>query len=114
MDIGCVMIELKPNSLERVRAWANFLLENKDGALQTLKAEGVTVENFFLFQQGDKDFLIGYMRAKSLAHAQQVVKNSLSEIDAYHQQFKKDAWAKVMRTELLVDLSRLDKEEEQA
>ena len=47
MEIKCVVIELKPNSLERVKEWANFIEKNKKQALETLKTETVTVENFF-------------------------------------------------------------------
>ena len=47
MEIKCVVIELKPNSFERVKEWANFIENNKKQALETLKTETVTVENFF-------------------------------------------------------------------
>ena len=49
MDVKCVVIELKPNSLSRVKEWVSFVKENEAEALQSLENEGVTVENFFLF-----------------------------------------------------------------
>ena len=57
MDIRCVVIELKPDSFERVKEWANFIENNKKQALETLKKETVTVENFFFVTLDKKDFL---------------------------------------------------------
>lgn len=110
MDVSCVVIELKPNSLERVRAWASFILENRGEAIETLKDEAVTIESFFLLEIESKDYLVGYMRAKSMDHAHETVKHSLSKIDAYHQQFKNDTWVKGIKSELMFDLSRVKDE----
>ena len=112
MEIDCAIIELKPNSHERVREWASHILKNKGEAVETLKNEGVTIESFFLVEIEDKDYLIGYMRAKSREKAQEVVKKSLSEIDAYHQKFKKDTWVRSIQSELMFDLSRIEGEDE--
>lgn len=110
IDVGCVVIKLKTGSLPRVREWADHLRVNKSAALQSLENEGVTVENFFLVTLDEKDYLIGYTRAESLDRASEVVKESLLEIDAYHQTFKKDTWENRYKTELLVNLSRIDNE----
>lgn len=50
------------------------------------------------------------MRPKSMEQAHEAVKRSLSEVDAYHQQFKKDSWIRGTNTELLFDLSRINNE----
>ncbi len=111
MEVSCVIIELKPNSKDRVKEWSSFILSNKEMALSTLKNEGVTVENFFLTEIEGKDYLIGYMRAKSMSDAHKAVKESLSEIDAYHQKFKQDCWAKGINADLVLELDRLVGEE---
>lgn len=111
MDISCVVIELKKDSLGRVREWAAFINQHREEALGTLKNEGVTIESFFLAKIEEKDYLVGFMRAKSMEKAHEAVKRSLSEIDAYHQQFKKDTWLNGYGGELLVDLSRIADEE---
>ena len=112
MEVRCVVIELKPNSKIRVEEWAAFILANKEDALSTLKCEGVKVENFFFVEIESKDYLIGYMRAKSMAQAHEAVEASLSEIDAYHKQFQKDCWVKGIRTEPVLALDRLIAEDE--
>ena len=104
MDVQAAVILLKPGSLSRVRAWATTLNERRGEALATLDDEGVQIESWFLFSRNEEDFLICYMRSADIAHAQEAVKQSLHEIDAYHQQFKKDTWETGQVAELLVDL----------
>lgn len=48
MEADCIIIELKPNSIDRVMAWADFINKNKADALKTLKREGVVLESFSL------------------------------------------------------------------
>lgn len=110
MDIRCVVVELRPNSVGRVKEWAGFILDNREEAILTLENEGVTIESFFFVTIESKDYLIGYMRAKSMAQAREAVKHSLSQVDAYHQQFKKDTWVGGITAELMLDLSRVQDE----
>ncbi|MDR2213425.1 MAG: DUF6176 family protein, partial [Pseudomonadales bacterium] len=105
METSGVVIELKPDSLERVREWAAYLNQHKDEALQTLKNEGVMLESWFLTKIDGKDYLFAFMRAESMERAREAVKNSSFVVDAYHQQFKKDAWLTRFKGELLVDFS---------
>ena len=114
MDKDCVIIELKENSLDRVREWAAFINQYREAALDTLKNEGVTIESFFLVKLDEKDYLVSVMRAKSMKKAHEAIKQSLSEVDAYHQRFQKDTWNKGNKGELLVDLSRIKDEESYA
>jgi len=50
-----------------------------------------------------ENYLLAYMRAKDIAHAQQVAKNSRFDIDQVHRQFKQH-WEQVITAQLLVDL----------
>ena len=104
MEIVAGVIELKPNSLERVEAWAQTINERIDEAVATLKDEGVQLESWFHLSLDGKDYLLSYMRTDSLVKAQDTVKNSTHTIDEYHQQFKKDTWLSGTRARLLVDL----------
>ena len=49
MDVGAVLIQLKPNFLTHVEAWQAELNNRKNEALETLQAEGVFVESWFYF-----------------------------------------------------------------
>ncbi len=109
-EVRCVKIELKPDSLERVREWAAYISAHKLEALVTLEDESIVFESFFLDSSDAGDYLIGYIRAGSLAQAAGAVRISTYELDAYHQAFKEATWASGRALELLVDLNRLEQE----
>jgi hypothetical protein len=101
------LIELKPNSDEKVRAWAEHMDAHRAEALASLKAEGVSTESWFAVSLGEKEYLLCYMRADSIKGSHQVASTSEYAVDAYHHQFKVDTWVRgggaVGR--LLIDLS---------
>lgn len=103
MDIGAVLIKLKPNTMSNVDAWQTELNARKDEAIETLKAEGVFVESWFHVHLEGHDYLIAYMRAEDIAKAQQIGRESQLAIDAMHKAFKQN-WEKGYKATLLVDL----------
>ena len=107
MDCRAAFIKLKPGSLNKVREWVKTINQRRDEALATLRDEGVSIESWFLLSREDGDYLVGYMRSKDFDRANSAVEQSLHEIDAYHQQFKRDTWERDSREELelLVDLA---------
>ncbi|NAS09114.1 DUF6176 family protein [Acinetobacter haemolyticus] len=107
MDVGAVLIKLKQDSLINVEAWKREIEQRKDEAIQTLQAEGVTIESWFHLELDGNNYLIAYMRANDIAHAQQVARNSTFEIDKVHKQFKQN-WERVIPANLLVDLENID------
>ena len=109
METACVKVRLKPNSLSRVRAWAAELSRRGDEVLATLRDEQVVVESVFLDQTNDGDFLIYYLKARSLEKAGQAVQQSQHEIDAYHQGFKRDTWESRKPLELLIDFENFSR-----
>jgi hypothetical protein len=108
MEVVLRLIELKPGSRDRVVAWAEYVNAHRARAIDSIKAEGVLVETWFSLSLGEKDYLLCYMRAKSMEEAQKVAAMSDNPIDAYHHQFKVDTWIRGAGAvgELLVDLSR--------
>lgn len=111
MDVGAVLIQLKPDVLENVEAWKVVLNARKDEAIETLRAEGVHVESWFHLEVEGNDYLIAYMRADDIAKAQQIGKASNFPIDQVHKQFKSN-WMKVFPATLLVDLENKSDEVE--
>jgi hypothetical protein len=103
-EVICVKIKLKPGSLKRVHAWAEEINRRKPEALTTLFAEGISIESAFLDISSDGDFLIYYMRAKNFEKAREIFRHSKHSIDAYHKQFRNDAWEEKKSLELLLDL----------
>jgi hypothetical protein len=99
METVCVKVRLKPGSLPRVQAWAAELNARRDEVLATLRDEGVVVESVFL----DGEELVYYLKAKDVAQAQAVYARSRRAIDAYHREFKDEAFAEQRTLELLID-----------
>ncbi len=103
-ETRCVKIKLKPDSIAKVRQWAQTINARKTEALATLRDESVILEAVFLDQNSEGDFLIYVMRAENFKLAKQAVKNSLHAIDEYHQNFKKECWESGEKLEMLIDL----------
>ena len=99
METVCVKVRLKHGSLPRVQAWAAELNARRDEVLATLRDEGVIVESVFL----DGEDLVYYLKAKDVAQAQAVYARSQHAIDAYHREFKDEAFAEQRTLELLID-----------
>ncbi len=102
----CALIKLKPGAVARTREWAAHIGANRGQALQSMGAEGVTIESVFLHETDDEAFLVYYMRSASIEHAQKIAKESTTAIEQYHREFKRHAWQSVSRLELLVDIER--------
>lgn len=47
MDVGAVLIRLKPDSLQEVEHWQSIIEKRKSEAIETLQAEGVHIESWF-------------------------------------------------------------------
>jgi hypothetical protein len=103
VDTVCLKVRLKPGSLDRVREWATELRARPEEVLATLRDEGVLVESVFLDSTDEGDFLIYYMKARSMEAAREAVQRSVHPIDAYHQQFKTDLWEARTPLEVLID-----------
>ena len=107
MDVGAVLIKLKQDTLANVDAWKIEIEQRKDEAIQTLQAEGVTIESWFHLELDGNNYLIAYIRSHDIGHAQQVARNSSFEIDKFHKQFKQN-WERIIPATLLVDLENYD------
>ena len=107
MDVGAVLIKLKQDTLANVDAWKIEIEQRKDEAIQTLQAEGVTIESWFHLELDGNNYLIAYIRSHDIGHAQQVERNSSFEIDKVHKQFKQN-WERIIPATLLVDLENYD------
>lgn len=105
MEVACAVVRLNPDSVPKVREWVAYMARNREAALQTLRAEGVSIESVFLESSELGDSLVYYMRSISQEQAQAVANRSAAAIDEYHRAFKKNCWAEVRRLELLLDLS---------
>ncbi len=108
-ETRCVKIKFKPDSIEKVRSWAQTINERKTEALATLRGEVVILEAVFLDRNSEGDFLIYVMKAGNFEKSKQAVQNSIHAIDEYHQNFKSECWEDGKRLETLLDLDGISK-----
>lgn len=108
METMCVKVRLKPGSLGRVRAWAKELRTRSEEVLMTLRDEGVLVESAFLGSDKQGDYLIYYMKARSLEEAGERARDSTHPIDGFHQRFKAETWESRTPLELLIDFENFE------
>lgn len=104
----CAKIKLKPGSVERVREWAHTLqVTRRAEALETLRAETVILESYYLDRTPQGDYLIAFMLAQNFEDARRAVEASTQDIDRYHQAFKEEVWDSLRPLEPLVELERI-------
>ena len=103
-------MKLKPDSLERVRAWQRELNQRPEEVLATLRDEGVSIESVFLDEVNGDAYLIYYMRAIDLHESRQTARRSTHAIDEYHQAFMKAVRASNghSKLECLIDFENHD------
>jgi hypothetical protein len=107
MEIRAFRAKVKPDAIERVRAWAAEIKRRRQEAMETLRAETVLLESCFLEHAADGDYMVGIMIAQDFERASAVAASSTHAIDAYHKQFKRESLEPGETLELLVDLNRL-------
>ena len=107
-EVRCVRIKLnlKPNSLDRTRHWADELKRREEEVLEALVDEGVSLEAAFLEQTSDGDYLIYVMKANELSHADHATETSERPIEAFHRDFKEATFESGERLEQLIFFER--------
>src|SRR5690606_39208720 len=102
MDVGAVLIQLKPLHMQQVHDWQRTLKARQDKVIETLKAEQVHVESWFYLQLHGQDYLIAYMRADNIQKAQNIAKLSTFPIDQVHKECK-TSWQAVYLVEFIYE-----------
>lgn len=103
----CVKIKLKSGMTERARQWAAEINRRKDEAYSVLRKETVVIECAFLDCHEGGDFLIYFMKAKSLDLILSA-DNDATSISSFHHAFKRDAWESGALLQCLIDLDLTD------
>jgi hypothetical protein len=100
----CLKIKLKPGSLERVKEWSLEINRRKDEAMETLEAEGIIVESFFLDSTEHGDYFIQYIKIENFERGKAIADSSSFLIEIYHRAFKQAVFENTQQLELLLDL----------
>lgn len=81
MEVRCIKVRLKKNSITQVKDWFHDLKNRKHEVIETLKNENIIVESVFLDKIGEIYYLIYYIRSPDIKLALEIFKNSCLPID---------------------------------
>ena len=84
MEISSGLIKLQPDSNSKVEEWRETMTNRIEEVLATLVHEGVEIESWFRVSIDGSDYLLWYMRGKSIAKAFELSQTFKHPIDKYH------------------------------
>ena len=95
--------KVKNNLRDHVVEWAQFLNNNRDQVLESLRAEGVVFELAFLDNQVDGLYLIYVFKANNIEKAFEVLESSHRKVDVFHKKVFLESFTKPKNLEILID-----------
>jgi hypothetical protein len=102
VEVGTTKIRIEAGGEDLVESWSRELNCRSREVLETLRAEGIWIEAFFLERDSEGTWLIAYLKGKDLKRAAAIARRSEAPIDHYHREFKESAWREVYRLQRLV------------
>ena len=103
-------IRIRPGKTDQVLDFIRSLKDREGASLEALRREGMVVESLFLERQDECDYLYYYVKARDLAHANQV---NMQATDPFTQEIRKfisDTWGEIACPEPLLDLDLIHEE----
>lgn len=86
MEYASGLIKLKANSEAQVEHWKNTLSSRLDEVALTLQDEQVQIETWFKVTIAGENYLLWYLRAKSIRKVFEVSQQLKHPIDQFHYQ----------------------------
>jgi hypothetical protein len=106
MEYASGLIKLKPGSQEKVEEWRRTIASRLDEAAATLKDEDVQVESWFTIDIGGDNYLLWYLRAKSVKRVFEVSQKLKHPIDKFHYDLMAEITAANIIAVPLIDMPR--------
>lgn len=102
MEYASGLIKLKPGSEDRLEHWVSTISNRRSEVIETLHHEDVSLETWFQLKIENDSYLLWYMKAKSIEHAQKVFLSSTRKIDLFHLETLQMVAEKAYHTDLLL------------
>lgn len=102
LEVGTAKIRIQAKGDNLVEAWSKELRGRSQEVLETLQAEGIWIEAYFLERDSEGTSLIAYLKGKDLKRAAAIARRSVAPINQYHREFKESAWQEVRHLQRLV------------
>lgn len=99
-------MRVRPDRVEKLRAWMSKLNNRKDEALATLEQETVRTECGYLVEAAEGPVLVYVMEAEDLTVAKAIVNQNPHAIDLEHRAVMRDVLDGPAQCEQLLNLSR--------
>jgi hypothetical protein len=99
-------MKIRPDRVEKLRAWMNELNNRKDEALATLEQETVWSECGYLIEAAEGPVLVYVMEAEDLTVAKAIVNENPHPIDLEHRAVMRDVLDGPAQFEQVLNLSR--------
>lgn len=93
MEYALGLVKLNPGSEGKVEEWRSTIASRIDEATATLKDEDVQIESWFTALINGEDYLIWYLRAKSIKRVFEVSQELKHPIDKFHYELMADITA---------------------
>jgi len=108
MEYASGLIKLKPNTEDRVEEWRDTIATRLDEAALTLKDEEVQIESWFKVTLEGQNYLLWYLRAKSIKKVFEVSMRLKHPIDKFHYDLMAEITADNgnIKAEPLIDIPR--------
>ncbi|MBU2970886.1 hypothetical protein KO527_16160 [Pseudoalteromonas sp. C2R02] len=84
MEYASGLIQLKPNTEDKVEHWRSVIASRLDEAAATLQDEEVQIESWFKIEIDNKQYLLWYLRAKSIQQVFEISMQLKHPIDKFH------------------------------
>jgi hypothetical protein len=108
--IEVVFRKVRPDKLDRLRAWLKELNERKDEVRQTFEQETVRHERGYILDGKDGPILAYVMEAEDHGLARRAYRNSTLAIDRQHKEVMADCLGDPADAELLYECMLAEKE----
>ncbi|MGF1480536.1 MAG: DUF6176 family protein [Cyanophyceae cyanobacterium] len=101
-------IKIKPNQTHAAQQFIKSLNERREWCLETFRQEGMVVESMFFEHTPAGDFLYLYAKARSLAEADRVFKETTDSLRLKIKEFVEQTWGETVALEPLLDLDLIE------
>jgi hypothetical protein len=108
MEYASGLIRLKPGTESKVEEWCSTIASRLNEAAATLRDEEVQIESWFKLELHGEQYLLWYLRAKSIRRVFEVSMQLKHPIDQFHYQLMAEITAKNgnINAQPLIDIPR--------
>ena len=108
MEYASGLIKLKSDTKDKVEKWRKTIASRLNEAAETLQDEEVQIESWFKISIHGEDYLLWYLRAKSIQRVFEVSMELKHPIDKFHYELMTEITAENgnILAEPLIDLPR--------